>query len=59
MIPTRSSFRIAAEDLAELSPYAVEMRYPGKWLMETREEAVRAFEIASRIRMVLRPLLTS
>jgi hypothetical protein len=33
------------------------MRYPGHWLMETREEATKAFEVATRIRNLLKPLL--
>jgi HEPN domain-containing protein len=56
-IPNRDSLAIEIDELANLTPYAVEMRYPGHWLMETREEATKAFEVATRIRNLLKPLL--
>ena len=56
-IPSRGSLAIEIDELANLTPYAVEMRYPGHWLMETREEATKAFEVATRIRDLLKPLL--
>ena len=56
-IPSRDALAIEIDELANLTPYAVEMRYPGHWLMETREEATKAFEVATRIRDLLKPLL--
>jgi len=37
-------------DVEELTPFAITTRYPGEDEVVTREEAVRAIEIADRVR---------
>lgn len=44
-------------DAEELTPYAVTARYPGEDEVVTQEEAVRAIEIAARVREVIRAAL--
>ncbi len=53
-LPTRLRTTIPIADLAELNPYAIEARYPGPWEPQSRDNAVRAVEIAHRAREVLR-----
>ncbi|MBI3980240.1 MAG: HEPN domain-containing protein [Chloroflexi bacterium] len=42
------------EELAELTPYAIEARYPGNWELQTQENALRAVEIARSVRLAAR-----
>ncbi|QQR80764.1 MAG: HEPN domain-containing protein [Deltaproteobacteria bacterium] len=48
---------ITIDGLAELSPYAVESRYPGEWEPLTRQEANRAVEVAKKIKTTARNTL--
>ncbi|MBI4366033.1 MAG: HEPN domain-containing protein [Deltaproteobacteria bacterium] len=45
-------------DLAEISPYAIEARYPGEWEPLTQIDAERAVEIAERFRNAIAHLLS-
>ncbi len=56
-VPSNLGLDLSADDLAELSPYAVETRYPGIWESLGRDEAARAVEIAKRVRSAVRTLL--
>lgn len=54
LVPKTSPLDITMDDLAELSPYAVESRYPGEWEPLTRDEADRAVELARELRLAVR-----
>ena len=41
----------------EITPYAIETRYPGEWEPQTREDAEQAVAIAHRIKHTIRKLL--
>ena len=51
----RASWSWPAEDLRFLSQAAVAFRYPGE--SADREDAIQSFDIATRLRVDLRPLL--
>ena len=44
-------------DAEELTPFAITARYPGENVEVTREEALRAIEIAAAVRMAVRGAL--
>ncbi len=48
---------IFVSDLAELNPYVIETRDPGPWEPQTRDDAVRAVEIARHVREAVRSQL--
>jgi HEPN domain-containing protein len=56
-LPAEILKKILIEDLAQLTPYAVESRYPAGWEMHTREEAQDALAAALKIREVCRSTL--
>ena len=45
---------IPKSELDEMTPYAVQFRYPDDWFPMTRERALRAIEIARRVRQAVR-----
>lgn len=45
------------QDAEELTPYSITTRYPGEDEAVTKEEAVRAVDVASRVREVIRDVL--
>jgi HEPN domain-containing protein len=58
LVPEAASLNVDAVVFQELNPYAVEMRYPGLSEMPTREEAMRAVDLAGRIRQAVRDQLS-
>ncbi len=56
-LPAASRAAISIEDLAHLTPYAVNSRYPGVDVPETREDADFALDIAQKVRQTARKLL--
>lgn len=52
MMPVSLKQLIQADELAELNPFAVDIRYPGFMEKESREDAVHALEIATHVRSV-------
>jgi len=44
-------------ELLELTPYAVESRYPGTWDLQTRTDAERAVQFARGVRQAVRQRL--
>lgn len=57
LIPAGARPAILTTELAELTPYAVEARYPGDWDPQTRADAARAIECALSIRAAVRTCL--
>lgn len=55
--PAECRLDISAEELAHLTPFAVNSRYPGVDVPETREDAVFALTIARKVREGMRKLL--
>ena len=56
-VPTTNQIDISAEELAHLTPFAVNSRYPGVDMPETREDAEFALNIARKVREAVRRLL--
>lgn len=56
-LPDEIRSQLDPAELVELNPYAVETRYPGDWEALMREDAVRAVQIARRVRFTIRPHL--
>ncbi len=54
LLPPQAQLTIPSSDLVEINPYAVETRYPGDWEPQTRQDAIRAVEIARRLREAVR-----
>lgn len=52
LLPDAIRLSLSPEELAELNPFAVEVRYPGVSENVTREEALRAIDICGKIRSV-------
>lgn len=57
LLPEEARGGFDVTDLAELTPHAIEARYPGPWETQTREDALRAATAARRVRGVARGLL--
>lgn len=57
LAPKDARLDVFAEEVAELTPYAIETRYPGDWDPQTREDAERAVALAHRIRQAVQELL--
>ena len=53
MMPPEIRLEVELLELKELSPYAVEVRYPDDWSPLTRERAVRAVHIAHKVRLAV------
>jgi HEPN domain-containing protein len=56
-LPSKSVLSVSIEDLAHLTPYAVNSRYPGVDVPETREDAVFALGIARNVRDACQKIL--
>ena len=50
MLPAAFELPLPAEDLARLTPYATDTRYPDDWAPILRDEAVWAVKAARRVR---------
>jgi HEPN domain-containing protein len=57
LIPLQQRFPLRAEDLAELTPYAVDVRYADDWREPRLDDAKRAFALASKVRAAVRGLV--
>ena len=55
--PAECRLDISADELAHLTPFAVNSRYPGVDVPETREDAEFALTIARKVREAVRKLL--
>ena len=49
-LPVKGGITVSVEELAHLTPYAVNSRYPGVDVPETREDAEFALSIARKVR---------
>jgi HEPN domain-containing protein len=56
-LPVKSGISVSTEDLAHLTPFAVNSRYPGVDVPETREDAKFALDIACKVRDAVRKIL--
>ena len=59
LCPNQPDWAEKLKDAEELTPFAVTARYPGNDLPVSNEEALRAVEIASRVRTEIRTVLES
>jgi hypothetical protein len=50
-------FPVRVEELAELNPYAVNIRYADDWREPQLNEAKRALALAARVRAAVRELM--
>jgi hypothetical protein len=50
-------FPLRAEDLVELNPYAVDVRYADDWREPQLSDAKRALVLASQVRAAVRELM--
>ena len=53
LIPQSFRIEFPKGELEELNPYAIETRYPGDWESYEREDAVRAIEVAKKVRQAI------
>jgi hypothetical protein len=56
-LPAKDRITVSIEDLAHLTPYAVNSRYPGVDVPEMREDAEFALSIARNVRDSVRKVL--
>jgi HEPN domain-containing protein len=54
LIPLEQRFPLRVEDLLELNPYAVDVRYADDWCEPQLNDANRALELASKVRAAVR-----
>ena len=54
LIPLEQCFPVRVEDLAELNPYAVNVRYADDWREPQLNDAKRALALASNVRAAVR-----
>jgi HEPN domain-containing protein len=54
LIPLEQRFPLRAEDLVELNPYAVDIRYADDWREPQLSDAKRALALASKVRAAVR-----
>jgi HEPN domain-containing protein len=57
IIPLKQGFPVRVEDLAELNPYAVNVRYADDWREPQFNDAKRALVLASQVRTTVRGLI--
>lgn len=57
LIPLEQRFPVRAEELAELNPYAVNVRYADDWQDPQLNDAKRALVLASHVRTAIRELM--
>jgi HEPN domain-containing protein len=58
LIPAEQRFPVKVEDLAEMNPYAVDIRYTNDWREPRLNDAKRALELAARVRTAVRALIS-
>ena len=54
LIPLEQRFRVPVEDLVELNPYSVDVRYADDWREPQLSDANRALALASKVRAAVR-----
>ncbi len=59
MLPPDLRMSVPASSLVSINPYAVDIRYADDWREPRRNDAIRVFEIAERVRKEARNLLPS
>ena len=57
LIPLELHFPVRVEDLVEMNPYAIDIRYTDDWREPQLNDAKRALELASKVRAAVRKLL--
>ena len=57
LISLEQRFPVLVEDLAELNPYAVNVRYADDWREPQLNDAKRALALASKVRAAIRGLM--
>jgi HEPN domain-containing protein len=57
LTPLEQRFPIPVEDLAQLNPYAVDLRYADDWREPQLNDAKRALALALQVRTVVRELM--
>jgi HEPN domain-containing protein len=57
LIPLEQRFPVRVEDLVELNPYAVDVRYADDWREPQLDDAKRALVLASQVRTAVRELM--
>ena len=57
LIPLEQPFPVRVEDLAELNPYSVDVRYADDWREPQLSDANRAIELASQVKAAVRKAL--
>jgi len=57
LVPLEQRLPVRIEELAELNPYAVNVRYADDWREPQLNDAKRALVLASRVRTAVRELL--
>jgi HEPN domain-containing protein len=57
LVPEKLGFPVRLELLAELNPYAVDVRYADDWREPQLNDAKRALALASEVRSAVRGLL--
>jgi HEPN domain-containing protein len=57
LVPLEQRFPVRVEDMAELNPYAVDVRYADDWREPQLNDAKRALVLASLVRTAVREVL--
>lgn len=57
LLPLEQTFPVPVEDLAELNPYSVDVRYADDWREPQLSDANRAIELASQVQAAVRKAL--
>ena len=57
LLPLEQRFPVPVEDLAELNPYSVDVRYADDWREPQLSDANRAIELASQVKAAVRKAL--
>ena len=57
LIPPEQKLPLRVEDLVELNPYAVDVRYADDWREPQLSDAKRALALALRVRAAVRELM--
>lgn len=53
LLPDEIKECFSSDEFAELNPYAVEARYPGPWEPLERKDAIKAVELAEKIKSMI------
>ena len=57
LIPSEQRFEVRVEELAELNPYAVNVRYADDWREPQLNDARRALALAAKVRTAVRGVM--